>query len=239
MLDSYARLVNRVTGALAEPLPGAEAQALLSPQPRHGWVPGMLPPGCRQAAALVMLYERYGRPSLLLTLRRADLEEHAGQVSLPGGMLEPGESYEDAALREASEEVGVECARVRVLGRLTPLHIPATGFHLHPIVGATESADGMHPAEAEVERLVHTPLAELVDPRRLRSEIWQIRGTRARVPFFEIDGLKVWGATAMILAELLALLGVPPQPGGAAAESDCGGDTLGAAPDASPVEIIR
>lgn len=217
--DPFDRLVQRLQSALAGPLPGSAAQSLLAPRPRRGWQPGTAPVDCRQAAALLLVYPRAGAAHVLLTLRRADLKAHAGQVSLPGGALDNGETHEQASLREAWEEVGLEPSTVQVLGRLTPLHIPASGFNLQPVVGVTAPLPALRPADEEVERILETPLARLAASDTLEVEDWDIRGTEAIVPFFHLHGLKIWGATAMVLAEFLTLLGSPPDPWGDATAS--------------------
>src|SRR6185295_4968317 len=98
---------------------------------------------------------------------------HGGQVSLPGGVVEPGETLEEAALREAHEEVALGLAPVRVLGALTPLDITVSGFRLHPIVAVTGTAPRLTPADAEVASILEVAVDELLDPAnfaRLKRE---------------------------------------------------------------------
>ncbi len=192
--------------ALAGPLPGAEAHVLLSPQPRPGWRPGRLPGESRPGAALLLFYPSDGEVHFVLTVRAKHLPSHRGQVSLPGGALEEGESFPAAALREAQEEVGVDPAEVQVLGSLTPLHIPASGYVLHPVVGVASRRPELRRAEGEVERILEVPFRDLMDPARLRSEPRRIREEACLVPYFDLSGEKVWGATAMVLAELRSML---------------------------------
>jgi 8-oxo-dGTP pyrophosphatase MutT (NUDIX family) len=199
-------LERRLARALAGPLPGATAQLAMAPTPRPGWQPGQIPGGLRDAAALALIYPRGGAPHLLLTVRAADLPHHGGQISLPGGELEPGESFEDAALREAEEEVGVDPRTIRLLGRLSPMHIPVSGYALHPVVGVADGPGDWAPHAREVARVLEAPLAVLRDPARRRSEPRRHEQRDYDVPFYDVDGEKVWGATAMVLAELLALL---------------------------------
>ncbi len=168
-----------------------------------------MPTGLRDAAGLVLLYPHGGHWCLPLTVRGSWLRQHTGQVSLPGGRVDPGESIEQAALREAHEEIGVEAATVDVLGRLSPLHIPVSGHLLHPVVGLAAARPSFVLAAAEVERLIEVPLADLRDPGvvarepRLRERPPLVM---MDVPYFAVHEAKVWGATAMVLAEFLALL---------------------------------
>ena len=182
----------------------------MAPSPRVGWDPYSIPPGLRDAAALLLIYPGEDGLRMPLTVRGSAMRKHTGQVSLPGGSVDEGESIEVAALRETAEEIGAAPAAVEVLGRLTPLHIPVSGFLLHPVVGVARDRPAFRPAEWEVARLLEVPLDRLRDPGIIGRETQ----TRERptgpvavdVPYFEIDGEKVWGATAMVLAEFLEVL---------------------------------
>jgi 8-oxo-dGTP pyrophosphatase MutT (NUDIX family) len=194
---------------LAAPLPGPDAQVRMAPRPRPGWDPHTVPEDVRSAAGLLLLYPREGAWQVLLTLRASALRHHTGQVSLPGGRVDPGETLEQAALREAFEEVGIGPTGIEILGRLTPLHIPVSHHLLHPVVGLAASPPTFRVAAAEVERVIEAPLTHLRAPGTVQ---WEQR-VRERpplvlmdVPYFDVDGARVWGATAMVLAEFLAVL---------------------------------
>ena len=210
LFHSLASLQAQLKTALAAPLPGEEVQAVMAPSPRPLLEWNL--ENARTAAALLTVYPRPEAPHVLLTLRSRDLPSHRGQVSLPGGMVEPGESPVAAALREAREEVGLDPEAVDVLCDLSPVFIPVTGFLLHPFVAMARRALVFTPHEAEVARVMEVPLAELADPARQRIETRMILDEPRLVPYFLVDGEKLWGATAMILAEFLALLGYPPRP---------------------------
>lgn len=193
---------------LAQPLPGEEAHRRLSISDRP-----LLPleavlrrERLRVAAVLVTLFpDPAGRPQLLLTRRHAELRDHAGQVSFPGGRMEAVETAEEAALREAWEELALDPRSVSVLGRLSPLWIPPSDYLVYPVLGHLPEQPAWTIQDAEVAEVIVAPLAHFADPARLRAEWWELRGERRWVPFFEVAGHRVWGATAMILAELVDL----------------------------------
>jgi 8-oxo-dGTP pyrophosphatase MutT (NUDIX family) len=207
--------IDALRARLAQPLPGLEAQLRMAPRPRPGWDPHALPSGLRAAAGLLLVYPHDGAWHLPLTLRGSTLRHHTGQVSLPGGRVDGDETFETAALRETFEEVGVDPGVVEVLGRLTPLHIPVSGHLLHPIVGVTSARPTFAIAADEVARLIEAPLALLRAPETVT---WERRerspGVMSEVPYFAVDDTKVWGATAMVLAEFFAVLdGIIDLPG--------------------------
>jgi 8-oxo-dGTP pyrophosphatase MutT (NUDIX family) len=155
---------------------------------------------------------RAQRPSseqahIVLTVRADTLRRHGGQVSLPGGVVEPGETFEQAALREAQEEVALARDDVRVRGALTPLDIPVSGFRLHPIVATLDSRPSLAAVDGEVASILEIPIAELMNPSRLIHISRDRDGIAVRVPAFRVAEREIWGATAMVLAEFLTLLG--------------------------------
>jgi 8-oxo-dGTP pyrophosphatase MutT (NUDIX family) len=205
---SFEYCLGRLREQLAGPLPGVEAQARMAPgsraKPEQASVEGK---DCREAGVLVLVYpgEDRGDGVLVLTVRRDHLPDHPGQISFPGGEREDNETLAETALREAREEIALPSEKVEVLGRLTPLYIPPSGFCVHPFVGVAPAAPDLHPADDEVAAILRVPLAHLLVPAVRQRETRSLGGEPVEVPFYAARGHKVWGATAMMLAELLAL----------------------------------
>jgi 8-oxo-dGTP pyrophosphatase MutT (NUDIX family) len=233
----FKDVVAQLERGLTRELPGAAAQERLAPVPRRQWPAGFNPARIRNAAGLLLVYPAETKNAkaaetakedsslralrslrstsaaahILLTVRADTLGRHGGQVSLPGGVIDPGETFEQAALREAHEEVGLSQEQVRVLGALTPLDIPVSGFRLHPIVGASETRPRLTPAHGEVARILEIDVDELLAPDCLGHTPRERDGVTLMVPGFHVHGVEIWGATAMVLAEFLSLLGWPSQ----------------------------
>jgi 8-oxo-dGTP pyrophosphatase MutT (NUDIX family) len=198
-----------IRAALSGPLPGLNAHLKMAPQPRPGWNPDFaLPADCRQGGVLILLYSRAERLQLVLTRRTETVRSHKGQISLPGGKREGDESLIQTALRETCEELGVAPDGTEVIGRLSALYTPPSNYCIHPFVGHRSVAPAFRPDPVEVAEILEVPLAVLLDPTIRKVEYWpdaRFESPR-RVPFFDINGHVVWGATAMILSELVTLL---------------------------------
>lgn len=159
------------------------------------------PPPHRRAAVLVPVVARADGLFLVLTRRAAHLRDHSGQIALPGGKIEPGESPLDAAIREAREEIGLAADSVRPLGYLDP-YLSGTGFLVTPVIGLVDPAAGFRPNPDEVAEVFEVPLGFLMEAARyeLRSREWQGRArTFYAIPFGE---RLIWGVTAGILHNL-------------------------------------
>lgn len=159
----------------------------------------------KEAAVLVLLCPGSAGLCFPLIQRPSGPRVHDGQVSLPGGSLEAGESYEQCALREAEEELGINPASVRIIRQLTPLPVPPSQFLVYPFVGVSEERPCYLPAKAEVADFFEVPIDELLDSSSIKEDKSEHYGQKWRIPYYSLAGLRVWGATAMILAELAAI----------------------------------
>ena len=165
----------------------------------------------RRAAVLVPLIFAPGGPAFVLTQRTDTVEHHKGQISFPGGRVEPDEAPLAAALRETSEEIGVPPADVRVLGRLDEEDVRVSGFVVSPFVCEIPYPARLRLSAHEVRAVVLAPLAALLDPRNVRAERRDWNGAPVVFYFYQIGREVVWGATARIIAGFLhVVLGVPP-----------------------------
>jgi 8-oxo-dGTP pyrophosphatase MutT (NUDIX family) len=204
---TFRACLERLERSLHSPLPGGAAQAVMAPRFDGPWPFAVDPSKLRHAAGLLLLVPRDDRAHVILTERADSLGRHSGQVSLPGGVVEPGENDEQAARRESREEIGLSLDDVRTLGALTPVDIHVSGFRLQPIVAASMSRPNLRPSDGEVARILEVSIDTLTDPSTI---VWRSivrEGRHFEVPTFVVDGADVWGATAMVLAEFLALLG--------------------------------
>jgi 8-oxo-dGTP pyrophosphatase MutT (NUDIX family) len=208
------KTVNDIRQALAGPLPGRVAQSQMAPEPFPGqgdrWTP---PANCREAGVLLLLYPHNtggGSELHLALIRRTEYPGvHSGQISFPGGQREGMETLLETALRETREEIGVKPDTVEVLRQLSSLYTAASNFCIYPFVAFSLTRPAFKPDPGEVAGLLEPPLSWLLNPASRRVERWdfpQGQGPR-QVPFFDVLGFKVWGATAMILCEFLMIVG--------------------------------
>ncbi len=189
----------------------ARMQAVLA---HHDGPSGEPPAGIRRAAVLLMLVQARGEAALLLTERSHLVEHHKGQISLPGGVVERGESPLRAALREVGEEIGVRAEDVTVLGALDEEETVVSGFVMAPFVGTIPYPYPLRVSAAEVRRVIEVPLRALLDPHNVRTERWERGGTPRLIYFYTVGTDVVWGATARVITQFLNRVfdaAIPPE----------------------------
>ncbi len=195
---------------MRKPLPGKAAQFKMAHVARRTDYPA--PSHARKAGVLAMFYpdaREEWQLALIERVSRSAEDRHGGQISFPGGGFEEQDgTLLRTALRETYEEIGVDTSQVEVLGPLTELYIPVSNYIVYPFAGILPVTPSFSPQWDEVASVVETPLETLLDPAtrqvtelRLSSNI-----ILKEVPFFNVKGKVIWGATAMMLSELLELL---------------------------------
>jgi 8-oxo-dGTP pyrophosphatase MutT (NUDIX family) len=200
-----AQMAEFLSTQIAGGLPGRAAHRSMAHRLAYGRHHGPVPDDARQAAVVLALNRTSTGWSVPAILRPETMKAHAGQVSLPGGLIEADETAVQAALRELEEELGCSAATMRVVGQLTPVYVFVSGFQVTPIVALSEQPLALQPNEHEVAAVVDVPLVELADPSHRGRHVIERRGLRFTVPHFAIAGQRVWGATSLILAEFIAL----------------------------------
>lgn len=162
----------------------------------------------RRAAVLIPVLLDPEGVELVYTVRKAHLNDHAGQISFPGGGLEAGDSsLLDCALREAEEEIDLSRELVEVIGELEEMYIPPSNFRVNPYVGLLPHEAEFALDPREVEEVFTARLGDLLSPDTFQKVIWNRDGRDYEVPIFAVEGYEVWGATAAMTAALLTRLG--------------------------------
>ncbi|MFK7767179.1 MAG: CoA pyrophosphatase [Mariniblastus sp.] len=167
----------------------------------------------RIAAVMILIYidsEQHQEPEelkLVLTKRNANLSKHANQISFPGGRQDAGETLEQTAVRETEEEIGVRGAEIQILGPLNSVYIPPSDFTVTPFVGWKSEVPDFVPSPDEVAEVIEVSVAHLMEATTLKcGDIETAKGKKLDVPYYEVGQHQVWGATAIILGELIERL---------------------------------
>jgi 8-oxo-dGTP pyrophosphatase MutT (NUDIX family) len=159
----------------------------------------------RNGAVLALFYPDQADLRLLLTVRSERMTNHRGEVSLPGGGVDPeDQNIHATALRECYEELGIRPETISIWGSLESIYITPSNYRITPLVGFSAVPPLIQSNPAEVSAVLTISLEHLIDPATVITEPWNLRGYDVLVPFFLVDGFKVWGATALILSELVA-----------------------------------
>lgn len=208
MEKSFEYVRQRLRNLDLQRLPGAKFQYQMAP-PGRGETPIKEPDlkRVKRAAVLMPIMNNDDSPELILMQRAEYPGVHSGQISLPGGKREKSDqSFEETALRETEEEIGVPASEIELIGGLSPLYIPPSNFLVNPFIGTLQKKTSFKIDNTEVQRIIKVDLNVLFHPSSSVYHFVQSGNNRLKVPAFRVDDHIIWGATAMMLSELRALL---------------------------------
>lgn len=199
--------ISSVRNAIKKRLPGIEVQWMMASSDRmlkdFPRAPG---PDARSAGVLITLWRDNQRIRTVFMQRPGYEGIHGGQISFPGGKMEKSdENIVHTALREAQEETGLDSELINVIGTLTPLFIPVSNTVVTAVVGWIDRIPVFNPDPQEVEFLIEADLKTFLDPEIIKTLPMEIRGEKYDIRYFNFNGHVIWGATAMMLNELLEL----------------------------------
>ncbi|GAB5552112.1 MAG: CoA pyrophosphatase [Saprospiraceae bacterium] len=199
--------IKQLEGRLSEPLPGPDAQYQMA----HGSRKGLYghPDDAKQAGVLALLYPKSEDWHLVFIERVSNHKDrHSGQISFPGGRFEVSDqNLANTALREAEEEIGITQKDVQILGALSKLYIPVSNFLVHPYVGFIDYTPSFSPEASEVADILETPFKTFLNKENIAQKAIHLPGnlTLKDVPHFNVENKVIWGATAMMMNELVVL----------------------------------
>ncbi|MEQ9468411.1 MAG: CoA pyrophosphatase [Ekhidna sp.] len=206
---NFDELTRFLEKRVQQPMPGDLAHQRMKPKLPNGAPVKMkhaTPP--RKGGVLILLYEDQGIVRFPLIQRPNYVGIHSGQMALPGGRYE--ESDQDqfyTALRESQEEIGVDRGRVEIIGSLSEFFVAASNYMVLPVIGKIDHIPDFVPEPREVDDIVTPPITHLIDPNRLKEKEIVVRSDFKMIcPYYDLEGRTVWGATAMMLSELVAIL---------------------------------
>jgi 8-oxo-dGTP pyrophosphatase MutT (NUDIX family) len=206
-LEVMHNFAEKLKYELSKGLPGTGVQWEMAPKDRISEFP--LAPGDNtlNASVLILLYPQNNSVYTVFIQRQIYDGIHSGQISFPGGKKEPpDESVVQTAMREAKEEIGIDPSGISVIGTLTPLFIPASNIMVTPVIGWMSARPDFHLDFKEVKYLINADLKKLIEPSMVKIKPYEIRGRIIEVKYFDYENNMIWGATAMILQELLTVV---------------------------------
>ena len=205
MMD-FQRFITHLEITITNDLPGEESHQKMGVNYDQSIELSFSKNNSTPAAVLILLYSEDNEIYFFLTKRTDALENHKGQISLPGGTQEGNEKLIDTALRETREEIGINKTSISIIGTITPLFVPVTGFMIYPFIGYSLNKLDPKPDPVEVAEIFSVNISDLLSKENRTIEQRNIRGYDVQVPYFKLNDYKVWGATSMILSEFRDLI---------------------------------
>lgn len=202
----YAMLINAldIKKALSQTLPGSASHQKMLPVNRKLVANSDEQIRLKHSSVLLLLFIENNELNACLIKRPKHMKHHAGQIALPGGRIEKGETALETALRETWEEVGITSEQIKILGSLSTLYVQVSRFQIHPFVGWLEKKPEFVINKNEVEKTISFPLKNMQNAVE-EVELKTILG-KLKVPCFQFEGEIIWGATAMILSEFYDII---------------------------------
>lgn len=206
-MTDFTTFIDKLKIRLQQPLPGLTAHSVMASETRLKLKMPSPNERTRESAVLILFYPSDNQVFIPLILRPQYDGVHGGQMAFPGGRAEKEDEHlERTALREAQEEIGVRVSDVTVLGKLTKLFIPPSNFYVQPVVGFMTHKPDFYPDPREVDKVIEITLENLKNPKIIGRKTLFVRGIEVDTPFYEILNTTVWGATAMMVSELLMII---------------------------------
>ena len=199
-------LIPLIKERLNYPLPGKAAQEKMLTHPKIPVNISRFEQKGIPAGVLLLLFPDNDNIHFFLTLRTETVDHHKGQISFPGGVQEHNETLEHTALRETMEEIGIKPESISMIGKLTPLFIPVTGFEIFPFIGWSGSKPVTKTQDKEVEKIIVASISDLIDEQNHKIKKTKIRNIPVSMPYYNLNGETVWGATSMILSEFKTII---------------------------------
>lgn len=204
--SGFNDFVQHLKKNLLLPLPGRSAQFKLEPPTRKDY-PDVIPSDARLGAVLALFFPDAGSKRLIFIHRTPSRGVHSGQISFPGGAYETGDqNMRNTAIRETNEEIGITASQINVIGKLSTLYIPPSNFLVHPFVGYLDKKPAFKPDPSEVSGVFSVSVDQLLHEECVRIMETVVHGFSLKVPCFYVDQKIIWGATAMMLSELLEII---------------------------------
>lgn len=208
--DFFLTVIDQLKKELKQVLPGEEAQFAMAPYLKNLRKTALAEnPAPKLGAVLILIYPFNKQPHTLLMLRNAYNGVHSAQMSFPGGKKdETDPTLEATALRETEEETGIRTKSVKILGKLSQVYIPPSGFLVQPYIGYLPERPQLKPDKKEVKELIETPLHLIINDKTIETKNIKLHNGLIinNTPYFNIFGHTVWGATAMMLGEFKMIL---------------------------------